>query len=95
MPYLKQEDKKRYEYEIKYIVDGLVERHEDHYDVAGDLNYVITAIIVEFFRRVKVRYSLINMFTGALECCKLELYRRLAAPYEDEKIKENGDVYDD
>jgi hypothetical protein len=30
---------------------------------------------------------------GALECAKLELYRRLAAPYEDQKIKLNGDAY--
>ena len=29
-----------------------------------------------------------------LECAKLELYRRVAAPYEDEKIDQNGDVYD-
>jgi hypothetical protein len=30
---------------------------------------------------------------GALECCKLELYRMMAAPYEDDKIAENGGVY--
>lgn len=30
---------------------------------------------------------------GALECCKLEFYRRVAVPYEDGKIKTNGDVY--
>lgn len=30
---------------------------------------------------------------GALECCKLEFYRRVAAPYEDSKIKSNGDCY--
>ena len=30
---------------------------------------------------------------GALECAKLELYRRIAAPYEDTKIQENGEVY--
>jgi len=30
---------------------------------------------------------------GVLECAKLELYRRIAAPYEDEKIVETGDVY--
>ena len=29
---------------------------------------------------------------GALECCKLELYRRFAAPYEDTKVISNGDV---
>jgi hypothetical protein len=27
-----------------------------------------------------------------LECCKLEIYRRLVAPYEDKKKEENGDV---
>lgn len=31
---------------------------------------------------------------GALECAKLELYRRIAIPYEEQKIQENGDVYD-
>ena len=30
---------------------------------------------------------------NAMECAKLEFYRRVAAPYEDTKIKENGDVY--
>jgi hypothetical protein len=30
---------------------------------------------------------------GALECAKLELYRRLASPYEDLKIADNGDIY--
>ena len=31
---------------------------------------------------------------GVLECCKLELYRKLAAPYEDTKEMESGPVYD-
>lgn len=30
---------------------------------------------------------------GALECCKLEFYRRVAVPYEEAKIKLNGDCY--
>jgi hypothetical protein len=29
---------------------------------------------------------------GILECCKLELYRKKAAPYENEKELENGSV---
>lgn len=33
-----------------------------------------------------------NNFVGELECCVLEIYRRLISPYEDEKISENGDV---
>ena len=41
----------------------------------------------------EVRYSKINALIGVLECAKLELYRRVAAPYENDKIDENGDVY--
>ena len=39
-------------------------------------------------------YSVMNEIVGALECAKLEMYRRIYAPYEDEKIEANGDVYD-
>ena len=30
---------------------------------------------------------------GVLECAKLELYRRIAAPYEDDRLTEHGEVY--
>lgn len=58
---------------------------------AGELNYAITKLVSEFIGQVS--YAKINAAIGALECAKLELYRRLAAPYEDDKIAENGDVY--
>jgi len=35
----------------------------------------------------------INEVIGVLECAKLELYRRVAAPYEERKRIENGEVY--
>jgi len=31
---------------------------------------------------------------GSLETTKSEVYRRLIAPYEDKKIKQNGDVFE-
>jgi hypothetical protein len=34
-----------------------------------------------------MRYHHINTAIGALECAKLELYRRVAAPYEDKAIE--------
>jgi hypothetical protein len=40
-----------------------------------------------------LRYAHLNEVIGAIECAKLELYRRVAAPYEDLKISEAGDVY--
>jgi len=38
-------------------------------------------------------YQTINDIIGALEGAKMEFYRRVVVPYEDKKIKDNGDVY--
>jgi hypothetical protein len=45
-----------------------------------------------YLREKGIKYANINEVIGALECCKLELYRAIAAPYEEEKIEENGQV---
>jgi hypothetical protein len=37
-------------------------------------------------------YPKIAMITGVLENIKQEFYRRVASPYEDKKILENGDI---
>lgn len=60
---------------------------------AGELNYLISELINRVIAQRGKNYALINEIIGALECAKLELYRRVAAPYEDTKIAENGDVY--
>src|SRR5690606_4700034 len=61
---------------------------------AGELNYAITRLVDAYLTaRGGLRYAHLNEVVGALECAKLELYRRLAAPYEDEKRRETGDVY--
>lgn len=64
-------------------------------DSAGDLNYVLTRAVVRYIetRPRGLCYDSVNEVVGVLECMKLELYRRVAAPYEDQKIDENGDVY--
>lgn len=60
----------------------------------GELNYAITRLVDEYLvRRGGIRYAHLNEVVGVLECAKLELYRRLAAPYEDGKIETAGDVY--
>lgn len=60
----------------------------------GELNYKITKLINDYItRQGGVKYQLINDVVGVLECAKLELYRRIAAPYEDKKKQENGEVY--
>lgn len=60
---------------------------------AGELNYLITRLVDSFIMGKGLSYSSINEAMGALECAKLELYRRIAAPYENQKARENGEVY--
>ena len=63
-------------------------------ETAGELNYAITRIVDEYLiQKGGIRYAHVNEVVGAMECAKLELYRRVAAPYEDQKIVEAGDVY--
>jgi hypothetical protein len=58
----------------------------------GELNFQITCLVKRFLGN-KPNYAKFNEAVGVLECAKLELYRRMVAPYEDTKITENGDVY--
>jgi len=60
---------------------------------AGELNYLFTIIARTYLVDKGLSYQRINDSVGALEGAKLELYRMVAAPYEDNKIKENGNVY--
>lgn len=59
----------------------------------GELNFKITELISGWFQDNGGKYQQVNDVLGALEGAKLEFYRRVAAPYEDKKIEENGDVY--
>ena len=81
MPYIKQERK-------NYLAtDGSWPAN------SGELNYCITKLIKDYWEFHGPAYQAINDIVGALEGAKLEFYRRVAIPYETEKIKTNGDVY--
>lgn len=60
---------------------------------SGDLNYLITKLCNDYVRRKGLCYDTINEIIGVLTCAGAEFYRRVAVPYEDKKMKENGDVY--
>jgi len=81
------EDRPKYEKTLNELINILKEQPVDQID--GNLNYLITRILKEAY---PLRYFNINRAVGVLECCKLEYYRRVAAPYEDTKITQNGDV---
>lgn len=86
MPYIKQVDRIKFDSVIKSFFT-------DNINSEGELNYVITSICKEYLRWEGKRYTTLNTIIGVLECAKHELYRRIVGPYEDTKIKENGDVY--
>lgn len=57
----------------------------------GLVNYFISKIIWTLFDRCP-SYNAANSLLGVLDAVSKEFYRRKVAPYEDEKIKENGDI---
>ena len=59
----------------------------------GGLTYQLTQIVSGYVARQGLGFDALSEAVAALECAKLELYRRIVAPYEDVKCAENGDVY--
>lgn len=95
MPYITQDKRKQIIEESDVFGDGEIFHHVvmEHIDKPGELNYAITVMMINYLNRKGVSYTNMNEVIGVLECAKLELYRRMTAPYEDTKIDENGDVY--
>jgi hypothetical protein len=58
-------------------------------DQDGALNYSVTKILKNLY---EPRYFNYNRAMGVLSSIQSEWYRRDVGPYEDKKIKENGDV---
>lgn len=82
MPYVKQQERPQ--------LDKIVElMHETGIEANGDLNYILYAYCKRY---VKPSYNSYKNFIGELNQCATEIERRILAPYEDEKIRENGDV---
>lgn len=59
----------------------------------GELNYQISKLLNDFVAMKQLNYATINEAVGALECAKLEFYRRVAADYENLKATQNGEVF--
>lgn len=62
-------------------------------ETPGELNYAITTLCLDYLEGGDKDYAALNEIVGALECAKLEFYRRAVSPYEDQKKSDNGDVY--
>lgn len=86
MPYISQEERKKYEASINELVSKLPKEIEK---IDGHLNYIITKILKSVYKQ---RYFDYNRAIGLLECVKQEYYRVIVAAYEEEKRSKTGDV---
>ena len=84
MPYIKKEDRKKFYPHLGNLADEI--------ETDGDLNYCITKLLHLFIKKHGKNYANLARCIGSLKCVSMEFYRRVVAPYEDIKIKENGDI---
>jgi len=87
MPYIKKAKRP----EIVKLVNPLINHLKSLpiEDQDGALNYAVTKIIKNVY---PTKYFHLNRALGVLTAITYELYRVVIGPYEDSKIKENGDV---
>lgn len=93
MPYIPQSQRDQLDPAINQLAKEVRAFHDgnNNASIAGILNYAITRLILEAAQ--PSRYHDIAILTGVLENVKQEFYRKFAAEYEEEKIRENGPVY--
>ena len=89
MPYIPAKDKERFRMSLDFLAETVLSQGLSN----GELNYLITQLGQLYLAKHGASYNTISDVVKAMECAKLEFYRRVAAPYEDAKIKTNGDVF--
>lgn len=87
MPYIKKDQRPEIDTHILPLLAYL--KHLPPEEQDGALNYSVTRIIRGLYPR---KYYHFNRALGVLSAITHELYRHVIGPYEDEKIRENGDV---
>lgn len=83
MPYIKPEDREIWDL---FEIDPL-------HMTKGDLNYCISKLMLGFVRCNGKSYQTLSDAIAAANDAAAEFRRRMMDPYEDKKIKENGDIY--
>ena len=92
MPYLKPDFREEMTREINFNqVEGYFAALKFPYFL-GALNYAVFSIVKKWLEKNGTRYVYLAGIVGTLTCCISEIYRRIASPYENKKIIENGDV---
>ncbi len=86
MPYIKEERRKLYLQSLTDLASELRGQNTE----SGDVVYCVYWLLKQLYG--DGNFDVKSDALKVLEAAKLEYYRRVMAPYEDAKIRENGDV---
>lgn len=87
MPYIKQKQRSDWDRDLEPVLDRIRICGAKN----GDLAYIIYKIANELVKN-NFNYLAISSIFGIIETVKFELYRKVVAPFEDEKEEENGEI---
>lgn len=90
MPYIKKKDRVQYQDAINELARMVPSDRELR---PGHMNYIVSRLVQVVYGD-KMRYCDHNEVMGFLAGVQAEFYRRFTAPYEDEKIKSEGDLHE-
>lgn len=90
MPYIGRKDRAQYQELLNQLSKTIP---QDRMARPGHMNYIVSLLIEKVYGS-SMRYADHNEVIGVLNSICLEFYRRKTAPYEDLKIKEEGDLTD-
>jgi len=93
MPYIPQDERPGIDELVDPLAD-LLNAAGGNDAMVGRLNYTVSRLAWRLCGHGggERRYARMNAVGGALAMASQEFYRRIAAPYEDEKIAQAGDV---
>lgn len=97
MPYVKADYRARLDpsiHDLAKCIAELTRELPEETAFAGLLNYACSSLAIQVVksRFGAIRYGTIATVTGVFKNVADEFYRRVAAPYEDEQIANNGDL---
>lgn len=95
MPYIPDEKRQVLDPIVDELHRALVglELDDDENSMEGNINYTFTRLAMMVYGdRDSTRYGQVNNLLGILIAVLLEYYRKVGAPYEDQKEFENGPI---
>lgn len=85
MPYIKRGKRENLDHSIAALVS--------HASASGDYAYIYFRLLANSAHALAPKsFAGFAAAMGILEAAKAEFYRRVVVPYEEERMKENGDV---